>query len=380
MFSQRDRIDGCGRQPGYVAFNEAEDVLLDATGADLAFVTQNPLAPLARGRRLAGRAYRRVTSSHQPLPRLPFPGLNRSATVTTANGTGARTGDALEQHYDLGVFVGYSMWDLPLIEALYDLRRRCDTLVAWFPEAWPSEFADRRLALEPYDLADHHFVGVAPSADALARQLGHAVHYLPLAVDAARFAPLDHHAPRPIDVLGIGRRLPQLHDALLDWSRKSSRLYVYDTVSGLRINDLRAHRENLADTYRRTNLALTHYAKFDDPVTAGQREVPGRLWEALASGALMAGMPPDEQLQERLLGQQLVAALPADPSAAVDLIDELVRADATDQRRHQVSLALNGNDWSHRWQQVFHTAGLAVPAGLAGRLDHLGALAATLSL
>ena len=132
-------------------------------------------------------------------------------------------------------------------------------------------------------------------------------------------------------MLGIGRRDPHLHQALLDWSRKTRRLYLYDTIAGGSVPDPQAHRENLADHYQRTRVAITNYAKWDVPEVVGEeREIPGRLWEGLASGAQMIGKPPDEELQTRVLGHPVVAPIPDDPSAAVDAINEAVVTDQTE--------------------------------------------------
>lgn len=367
VFSHRHRPDGDGRQPGYVGFAEAEDVLAAVSGADWAHLNVSPGARMLRVRRTVGRQYRRLAGRSQDLP--GFMAHGRA-------GFGYVSDSPLRSRYDLAVFVAVTVWDLPLLERVLDARRRADRVVVWFPEVWPLELADPRLALEPFALADDVFVGVADAAPILADLLGRPVHYLPMAADAMRFAPSTPAEPRPIDVLGIGRRLPALHDALLDWAAKSGRHYLYDTISGGQVHDVAAHRENLAATYRRSKVAITHFAKFDRPDEIGdQRENPGRLWEGLASGTVMAGMPPRPELQHRFPGAEVVIELPRDPHEAVAAIDELIQQPHEDRRRHHVHLALTANDWGHRWSTVFESAGLPAPSGLRTRLDHLAALA-----
>lgn len=370
VFTHRHRPDGYGRQPGYVGFAEAEDVLTAVSGADWAHLNVSPEAPMLRVRRAAGRQYRRMAGRSRDLP--GFMAHGRA-------GFGYDSDGPLRDRYDLAVFVAITVWDLPLLERVLDARRRADRVAVWFPEVWPIELADPRLALEPFALADDIYVGVADSAPILSQLLGRPVQYLPMAADVMRFAAPNPAEPRPIDVLGIGRRLPALHDALLDWARKSGRHYVYDTISGGEVNDVAAHRENLADTYRRSKLAITHFAKFDRPDEIGdQRENPGRLWEGLASGVVMAGMPPRPELQRRFPGDEVVIELPRDPHQAVEAIDHLVQEPHEDLRRRHVRLALAANDWGHRWRTVFETAGLPVPAGLQTRLDHLATRAQSL--
>ena len=367
VFTHRHRPDGYGRQPGYIGFAEAEDVLAAVSGADWAHLNVSPEARMLRVRRAAGRQYRRVAGRSRDLP--GFMAHGRA-------GFGYDSDGPLRKRYDLAVFVAITVWDLPLLERVLDARRRADRVVVWFPEVWPLELADPRLALEPFALADDIFVGVADSAPILSGLLGRPVEYLPMGCDVMRFAALNPAEPRPIDVLGIGRRLPALHDALLDWAGKTGRHYVYDTISGGEVHDVAAHRENLAHSYRRSKLAITHFAKFDRPDEIGdQRENPGRLWEGLASGVVMAGMPPRPELQRRFPGAEVVVELPRDPHQAVEAIDQLVQEPHEDLRRGNVHLALDANDWGHRWRTVFETAGLPVPSGLQTRLDHLAALA-----
>ncbi|MEZ5410840.1 MAG: glycosyltransferase [Acidimicrobiales bacterium] len=367
VFSHRFRPDGYGRQPGYIGFGEAEDVLAAVSGAGWAHLNVSPEARMLRVRRAAGRQYRRLAGRSRDLP--GFMAHGRA-------GFGYRSDGPLRARYDLAVFVAITVWDLPLLERVLDARRRADRVAVWFPEVWPLELADPRLALEPFALADDIFVGVADSAPILSNMLGRPVHYLPMAADVMRFAALNLAEPRPVDVLGIGRRLPALHDALLDWAAKTGRHYLYDTISGGEVHDVAAHRENLAATYRRSKLAITHFAKFDRPDEIGdQRENPGRLWEGLASGVVMAGMPPRPELQRRFPGDEVVIELPRDPHEAVAAIDEWVQQPHEDRRRHHVELALTANDWGHRWRTVFETASLPVPSGLQTRLDHLASLA-----
>lgn len=360
VVSHDARPDGLPRMPGYVAFSEAADVLASTTGADVASLRISPTSPSMRVRRIVGRRYRQAAGRGRQLPTIP--GDERAATADRP----------LAGRYDLLVFVAVTEWDLPLLERLHHLRRRADRVAVWFPEVWPRDFLDRRLALEPFGMVDDLYVGVADSAPLLAGVAGAPATYLPMAVDVVRFAPDGLDIPRPVDVLGIGRRLPRLHDALLDWSRRSGRYYVYDTVDGGEVLQPRAHRQNLAALYRRSNVAVTHYAKFDQPERIGdQREIPGRLWEGLAAGTVMAGMPPSESLQRQRPGAPVVKPLPDDPAEAVALLDELCRRPDESARRRNLHLALTANDWGHRWATVFERAGLPVPSNLRARLDHL---------
>ncbi|MEM8924018.1 MAG: hypothetical protein AAGD35_11000 [Actinomycetota bacterium] len=363
IISQRTRRDGFGRQPGYVISIEAEDVLAAATGADMAFIEDAPSDARIKARRIAGRQLRRLSHSGQMVPAI-LPG--RTPVETPA------------KSYDVGIFIGFTSWDLPLLERMPELRERCDRLMAWFPEVWTSDVDSPTARYEPFDLVDHLFAGMVGGSEKLRGITNTPVHYLPMAVDVTRFAPAMWPQPRPIDVLGIGRRNPALHESLLDWSRKTGKLYVYDTIAGATVPDVPAHRTNLGDTYARTNIALTSYAKIDQPeVTQGEREVPGRLWEGLAGGAVMVGQAPRAEIQERAVGRTVVTDLPQSPAEAVEVISE-VAGKATDaERMANTSLALRSHDWAHRWRQSFLDMGLPVPPGIDARIDELATMATT---
>ena len=363
IVSQRDRADGFGRQPGYVAFIEAEDVLAACADADLILLKESLGQVGVRARRAVGRGARRALRTDRSVPTSPM------RTWTSA---------ALRpphDHYDVAVFIGYTEWDLPLLEAVRNLHRLADKVIVWFPEVWSTELNDPRLHHEPFGMADSIFVGMKQATVKLDEIAAPAVHHVPPAVDVTRFAAPGGEA-RPIDVLGIGRRDAGLHRALVEWSRKTHKLYLYDTTTGNQVPDTVAHRENLGDTYRRSNIAITNYAKYGMPeITGDERETPGRIWEGLASGALMVGFPPDEELQRELIGECVVVDLPQNPSAAVEVIHQLNLGSHEAQRHRQVQLALRHHDWVHRWIKIFELSGLPVPDGLSLRRRQLEAMA-----
>ncbi len=364
IISQRDRPDGFGRQPAYMSFLEAEETLATVTGADMVSIDASPGDHRVRARRIAGRQLRRLAHSGVALPRTP-----------SIRSGGPRI-ELPQEHYDVGVFVGFTNWDLPLLERLPEVRHACGHLLAWLPEVWASDLARREARYEAFGLLDSLHIGMDAASGILAGMTPTPVHYVPLAVDTTRFSPGGPEQPRPIDVLGIGRRDPDLHEHLLDWSRKTSRLYIYDTMSGATVPDQTEHRANLGDTYARTNVALTSYAKSNMPeVTRGERELPGRLWEALAAGAHMIGLPPDEDLQRRVIGETVVQEMPSDAAAAVEMIDQLVTGDYRARRVAHTQLALRQHDWAHRWAQIFRLAGIQIPRGIETRIENLSARA-----
>jgi hypothetical protein len=348
VVSQRDVVPGLA----FSAWFEGEDVLVECSGADLRCLDRHPDHFVVR--RHAGRVLRRLAGPARTVPA-------RSSAAPPVGG------------YDLAVVVVHSIWDLPAIEALGALRRSADAVAVWAPEVWPHEVEHRRLRYEPLALADHLFVGEPRSAALLGSALARPVTFLPLATDTDRFAGAD--IDRPIHVLNIGRRQPALHDALIAWASEGDRWYVFDTLTSPRATNVALHRWALAQQYRRSVVALNSYAKQGAVEPDRVRWVPSRTFDGLASGALLAGHPPDPASQRALFGREVVHPLPTDPEGAVHAIEALLGRDGRAERVANVCTALEAHDWAHRWQSLLEAVGLPTPSGLRHRLDRLAATA-----
>ena len=353
VLSQRRAVQSLA----YTGWSEGEDVLVGDGGGDIHLLAP-ATAPTKRVRALVGRSLRRITSTNTILPPVG-------------------RGNRVEGRYDVAVAVLRTVWDLPTVEAVPGLRSAADRLVGWFPEAWPPELTDK-LALHPFSLLDEIFVGEPRSAERLADLLGRPVHFLPLATDVEVFS--DGVATsgdaavgdgRPIHVLNIGRRDPDLHAALIRWSRSTGHYYVFDTLSGGVAPDRPAHRRALADQLQRTSVSISSYAKQGQAETGGIRWVPARVFDNLASGTILAGSPPEEQAQRELFGREVVHRLPDDGEAAVKVIADLVSSASADERARNVRTALAGHDWSHRWVALLETCGLTPRPALVERAARL---------
>ncbi len=349
----------------YGAWSEAEDVLASTSGWPIGLLERHGMEPRIRVRRVAGRMLRRT--------------VGRSALIPPTRS--APRFDAV----DHVVFMAYTPWDLPLLEQLKSLRGSGATVSVWMPEVWPTGLEDRRLAYECYSMVDHVFVGIDEAVEPLQRLAPDSqVHVLPPAVDVDLFRPSGPFGARGIAVLGIGRRDPDQHAELLEWSRSRGGLYLYDTTKSEAI-DWKEHRRALANWYRHSSIAICNYAKMgNEHETGGLRVLPGRLFEGLAAGAIMVGIPPDSAVQTRVLGCEVVASIePGDDSgsgfsngsgdgslsAALDRLGEGPEAEAT--RVRNIALACRGHDWGHRWRTMFGVLGIPIPCGLKSRLEEL---------
>jgi hypothetical protein len=353
LISQRTKPGGLAGHLAYGAWNEAEDVLATVAGTEIAVLDRDTHSRSIRVRRLLGRGVRRVAGPQHFLP------ATRSTPVVGQS-----------EHI---FFIAHGVWDLPLLEQLRSLRGQAGDISVWISEVWPSELEDRRLLHECYSMVDHLFVPHEEVLDSFRDLAPHAtVQVLPPAADVLRFAPSDAFGDRGIAVLGIGRRDPAQHSAILDWARRTNTLYLYDTVRGQAV-DWVEHREALADHYRHANVAICNYAKFDVPeLIGGLRATPGRLFEGLAAGSILIGVPPDEEQQRLLFGQTVVEELDGSPQQLSQMLDRLTdQAEIRRLRMRNLVLACRGHDWGHRWKSAFEAIGIDVPFGLENRLDTL---------
>ncbi|MDH3301364.1 MAG: glycosyltransferase [Acidimicrobiia bacterium] len=356
MLSQRGASGGPADQLAYSAWSEAENVLVEVGGARLGLLDVHRHHPRVKLRRVAGRGLRRIAGSHRVLP-ARSDGLLEPLDV--------RPGEA-----DHLILMAHGAWEVPLVERLGRLRRSAKTISVWMPEVWPSELDDR-LAYEGYDMVDHVFVGIREVVDRFAELVPNAdVHCLPPAVDVVTFGGPDPEPNRNIAVLGIGRREPTQHRRILEWAAANQELYLYDTLDGKAVS-WRQHRDAVANWYRQSRMAVCNYGKHDRPQEiGGLRIVPGRLFEGLAAGSILIGMPPDEENQRQLVGEVVVES--TETTELETLLDKYNDPESGRRMRlRNASLAARRHDWAHRWRDVFQILDLPQPAGLDERLDLL---------
>ena len=168
IVSQRDRADGFGRQPGYVSFTEAEDVLAACVDADIVHLSESLGQVGVRALRMAGRAARRTLRTG------PFgaggadPALDPRRAA--APGRALRRG-GLHRLHGLGP---------PATRSGYPGSARWPTRSwVWFPEVWATNLADPRVVHEPYGMADAIFVGMKAASERLGDIAQAPVHHVP---------------------------------------------------------------------------------------------------------------------------------------------------------------------------------------------------------
>ncbi len=360
VLSQRGAPGGPAGQLAYSAWSEAENILVETSGARLGLIDLHRRHPRVRLRRIVGRGLRRIAGPGHVLPAFSG-GLMEPV-------------DVRERPADHLILVAHGAWELTLIERLGRLRRSAKTVSVWMPEVWPREL-DGRLAYEGYEMVDHVFVGIREVVDQFTSLVPNAdVHCLPPAVDVLTFGGADVERKRNIAVLGIGRRDPAQHQRILDWASANQELYLYDTLNGKAVS-WRQHRDAVANWYRQSRMAVCNYGKHNRPDEIGDlRIVPGRLFEGLAAGSVLIGMPPDEENQRQLVGDVVVESTETtDLETLLDTYNDPSARRQTSLRN--AALAARRHDWAHRWRDVLAVLDLPRPAGLDERLGLLEARA-----
>jgi hypothetical protein len=266
-----------------------------------------------------------------------------------------------EHDYDLLFLTVDNPWDLDLVHLVRGARKRCAKIVAYLPELWSRTFESRLFRYEPFNLFDHFFVGTAHSVKRLEALTGVPTSSLAPAVDALAFAPLTSQPPRVIDVINLGRRIPEAHTELLAMAARGA-FYLYSNVANGDYPEATTHRQWLADLLRRSRFSIANFARADLPdFTRGARELGFRHPEGAAAGTVMLGVPPTSEDVGAYFGwPDAVIPLPADASGIADVIADLDRDPSRQERirRTNIAGALRCHDWVHRWFEVLAAVGL----------------------
>jgi Glycosyl transferases group 1 len=287
----------------------------------------------------------------------------------------------LTRDYDLLVVMCATYWDFLYVNALDGWRDHCRTSVCWIDELWAAHLPRYRYWLPSLNRFDHVIVGLHGTAAPLASILERGCEYVPGATDALRFSPYPDPPERVIDIYSVGRRVPEVHEALMNHASSKNLFYLYDSLqaSGVPAPDHRQHRRLYASTAKRSRFFVVAPAKADASAeTRGQVEIGSRYYEGLAAGTVMIGQAPDcPPFPQMFDWPDAVVPLRRDGSDVSDVIGAL----ALDPGRlHQISRrnarqALLRHDWAHRWRRVLEIAGLEVSPALEAREQRLKAIA-----
>lgn len=286
----------------------------------------------------------------------------------------------LDREYDLLFAVLDNPWDFHLLETIGGWREKCRYAACFITEMWQPDLELVRLFKEPWSNFDHVFLGVTQCVEDLNKLIEPPVTYVPPAVDTLRFSPYPNPPERLIDVSYVGRRSPDIHQALIEKAEQDNFFYYHDTLKGkLEIANPREHRILLANLFQRSRYNITNYAKFDSTEeTGGTQEIGYRFFEGAAAGTVMVGMPPaGEAFTHYFDWEEPIVKVEISGKEVIDAICEL---DAQPERlsrisRRNVANCLLKHDWSYRWQDMLATFNLEPSPRMIERQQYLRKLA-----
>jgi spore maturation protein CgeB len=288
-----------------------------------------------------------------------------------------------QEHYDvLFTICGYPQ-DLIMFNAVSNLRDVCRTSVCLLDELWANKISKHRHFLSILNKFDFVMQYHSRTVKPLSAQIKSECAYLPPGVDAISFCPYPTPPERVVDVYSIGRRSDIAHQKLLGLMRESDFFYLHDTIGGNEAISWKEHRALVANVAKRSRYFLVNPAKFDEPEYTGhQVEFGNRYFEGAASGAIMIGERPNNEVFPQLFDwPDAVFQLPYE-SSDIDLIIRNLDRDPERQdriRRTGVAQVLMRHDWMYRWETILKAVDLEPTQAALERKNSLRMLARLVS-
>jgi hypothetical protein len=288
-----------------------------------------------------------------------------------------------KKHYDIFFTIcGYPI-DLIMFNAISNVTDNCAVSVCLLDELWVKEIARYRHFLSILAKFDVVMLYYSQTVKPLSETIGRPCAFLPPGVDAISFCPYPNPPKRVIDVCSIGRRSEITHQRLLRMVRESGLFYLHDSLAGDQAINSKEHRALFANVAKRSRYFIVNPGRIDEPDRRGnQIEVGNRYFEGAASGAIMIGERPKNEVFEKLFDwPEAVTQLPYD-SCDIDTVIKYLDEDPERQdriRRVSVVQALTRHDWVYRWEAVLKTVGLEPMQGVLERKERLRKLAELVS-
>jgi hypothetical protein len=281
--------------------------------------------------------------------------------------------------YDLFFTIcGYPQ-DLLMVNAVKNVRGLCRTSVCLLDELWVKDMVKHRHFLRILATFDVVMLYYSQTVTPLGQQVGCKSVYLPPGVDAILFCPYPEPPKRVIDVYSMGRRSERTHQKLLGMAHDHGLFYLHDSIDGSQAINSKEHRTLLANIAKRTRYFIVNPGKIDEPEKRGnQIEVSNRYFEGSASGAIMVGERPNNEVFKTLFDwPEAVTQLPYDSRDIAIIIRDLDGDPERQERirRTGVAQALMRHDWVYRWEAVLKSAALEPMRGALDRKERLRKLA-----
>jgi hypothetical protein len=284
----------------------------------------------------------------------------------------------IEKRYDLFFFLLQRPRDLALLKSIPNWRERCTKAVCWIDEMWLGEIDNERINA-PLRQFDHVAVNFLGTVEPLQKKIGVPCSWVPLAADMARFCPWPNAPRRVVDVLSMGRRAEETHQAVKSYAASNGWFYLYDTIRPHSVYNPIEHRKQMTEMVKRTRFFTASNAKADVPEeTGGQQELALRFFEGAAGGAVILGQPPKGSTFTTCFDWEDSIIPLAYGSPDVEAIFDSFGHDHARMARisrENVVQCLRRHDWAHRWKQILQLVDLPPTEALTNRIARLDSLA-----
>lgn len=265
----------------------------------------------------------------------------------------------LEKEYDIFFVMCQRPMELSLVDSVEGWKDQSHIKICWIEELWAAEIG--KLTDSIFNILSHFdciITSCFGSIEQLKKETGLPCHYIPPGIDTLRFSPYPDSPDRSIEFLSIGRRSVPLHKYLVGLSEKYKIFYHYDTLVGPNTTSHNDHRYMLANIAKRSKYFLVNPAKFNVPEqTKGQNEIGYRFFEGAASGAIMIGKKPLNDVYNKYFHWcDAVIDVPTKIDQFEDFWMHLTHSSELTEkiRRNNVYYSLLEHDWAHRWREVLN--------------------------
>jgi hypothetical protein len=268
----------------------------------------------------------------------------------------------LKADYDLFLAICGSPIDLLMLKAVSNWRDRCKNAVCLIDELWVRQLHNYRNYLRILKHFDVVMLYYSSTVKPLSERIGRKCVFLAPGVDSIRFCPYPQAPQRAIDVCSIGRRSEITHQKLLSMADEEGLFYLYDTIAWDQAINSAEHRVLTANVAKRSRYFIVNPGLIDRPAVRGnQVEIGNRYFEGSASGAILLGERPGNEVFGRLFDwPDALIHLPYDSAKVDEIIHELDMQPERQEtiRRANVAHALLRHDWVYRWESILETVNL----------------------
>lgn len=283
----------------------------------------------------------------------------------------------IDREYDLFFAIFAFPAQLLYLNSLKGWKEKCHKRVCYLGEIWTKDLENPKIRsyLALLKDFDRIFIHTRESISKVSEITQRPCHFMPVGIDAIEFCPYPSPPDRIIDVYSMGRRSPATHKALLELAENRKIFYVYDTTAGFSVIDYQEHRSMSANLIKRSRYFISYKHNVNlNSLTGGQEELGSRLFEGMAGGAVMLGIPPScDAYNEYFDWQDAVIEIPYDATNISDILADIdSQAERVVQtRKNNIVNSLLRHDWVYRWRKILETAGLTPTPEMARRETNL---------